>query len=275
MLPQTMKTAIRRHLGVPFSGNSYGGRLYGWRFTFYREDLEYRMNNMTMPEEQLITGYSLGAYKIQGNPTVEDVLNFTLNYNNTNYNASYTVRSQDFSIPPNPVNPPDSSPLYSIALNSANAISQVVSPIQFAATGVMPADLMSPQFMPPYFAEVYVAAPGNFAFTLTESVTGTTNLSVENPGTQSPVVGTFQNVVTGASVTLYGYVAILDYLAMNMTQQGLSLWLTQAGPASFQDKELPRRRALYKEYCTQLAQMIGGMEYVQMFGGSGRSGSVA
>lgn len=265
MLSQQQKIAIRRHLGLPFAGTAQAGRLYGWRFTFYAEDLEYRMNNMTAPEEVLLTGATLGSWKIQGNPTIGDTLTYHMAYNSNNYNASYTVQGSDFNLPRDPVNPADSSVLYAIALNSALALNPVLVPLGFSATGVMPADLFSPAYMPPYFAEVTVQAPGNDAFVLTSSVTGTTNLSVENPGSQSPVQATFTSVATGEQVTLYGYIAILDYLAMNMSQQMLSLWLDKADVSTFRRDEMRARRSLYQEYVAQMSRAIGGEQYTRLF----------
>jgi hypothetical protein len=274
MLSQKQKIAIRRHLGVPTAGTAQAGRLYGWRFTFYNEDLEYRMNNLQAPEEVLLTGASIGSWKIQGNPTVGDVLTYNMEFENVVYTATYQVQDSDFSMPPNPVNPVDSSPLYLIALNSANAINEVIVPLGFSATGAMPADLFSPQYLPPYFAEVVIEAPGNDEFVLTSSVTGTTNLSVEDPGTQCPVVGTFLSIATGLQTTVYGYIAICDYLAMGMTQQNLSLWLEEA-EVVFQARELVQRRRLYQEYVAQMARFIGGDQYMRLFNNTGVMGGVS
>ena len=280
MLSLTQKVAIRRHLGVPFAGTAQNGRLMGWRFTWYNEDLEYRMNNLQAPEQQLLTGVSLGSFRIGGNPTVDDVLTFHLNDGQTTYNATYTVQPSDFTTPANQVNPSQSSPLYSIALNSSLAINAVLASLGYAAVGVMPADLFSPQYLPPYFAEVVILGPTSAVFTLTCSVAGTTNLTVENPGTPCPIVGTFTSVATGVKSTLYGIIAICDYLAMGMTQQQLGLWLSNAtaaggGGATFRADELRARRALYMEYTTQLSRMLGGEEYVKKFGVKSSGGAIA
>lgn len=281
MLTQKQKVATRRHLGTPFAGTAQAGRLYGWRFTFYREDLEYRMNNMQAAEEYLVTGASLGSYRIGGRPTVGDVLNFTITQGATVYTASYTVQASDFNLPVNPVNPAESSSLYSIALNAALAIQNAIPQVAgYIVNGVMPADLFSPQFMPPYFAEIVITAPFGVDFVLTSSVTGTTNLAVEDPGSPSPVNATFVTQPTGAQTTVYGYVALLDYLSMNMTQQNLSLWLksaTGAGGAGvdFNMNEFRARRRIYVYYCVEYSRMIGGETYVQMFGQRSSAGGSA
>jgi hypothetical protein len=280
MLTQKQKVAIRSHLGAPFAGTAQAGRLYGWRFTFYREDLEYRMNNMQVTEEYLITGASLGSYRIGGMPTVGDVLDFTVTVaGGGTYNASYTVQESDFSLPPNPVNPTDSSPLYIIALNAANKIAAQVGGIGFVCVGTMPADLFAPQFMPPYFAEIYVMGTPGSAFVLSCSVTGTTNLAVEDPGSPSPINATFVTQPTGVQQTVYGYVALLDYLRMGPAQQNLSLWLESASGAGgagvkFRMSEFRARNNLYRHYAEELSRIIGGETYVQMFGqGSSAGGS--
>jgi hypothetical protein len=239
------------------------------------------MNNMQATEEVLITGASLGSYRIGGQPTIGDVLTFTVTVGSTVYTAHYTVQASDFEIPVNPVNPSYSSPLYSIALNAANAIAQQIGGAGFICVGTMPADLFSPQFMPPYFAEVYVAAPqSGIAFTLSCSFTGTTNLAVEDPGSVCPVNATFVSQPSGSQATVYGYVALLDYLSMGQTQQNLSMWLesaTGAGGAGvvFNKAEAAARKRLYLEYCEQLSRTIGGETYVQMFGAGASGGASA
>jgi len=277
MLSLAQKVAIRRHLGVPFAGTAEAGRLYGWRFTWYNEDLEFRMNNLQAPEEQLLTGVSLGSFRLGGMPTVDDVLTYHLNDGTNTYTATYTVQASDFDRPANPVNPSQAAPLYSIALNSANAINQVLQSLGYTTVGVEPADLFSPQYLPPYFAEVVILGPGSAVFTLTGSCVGTTAITIENPGTPCPVVGTFTSISTGTKSTVYGFIAICDYLAMGMTQQQLSLWLESGsaaggGGAKFRQSELGARRALYLEYVAAMSRALGGEEYVKKFGG-GRSGS--
>jgi hypothetical protein len=279
VLTQTQKVAIRRHLGVPFAGTAQAGRLMGWRFTWYNEDLEYRMNNLQAPEQQLLTGVSLGSYRLGGMPSVGDVISYLLNDGVTR-SASYTVQPSDFAAPSNPVNPSESSPLYSIALNSALAENAVLAAFGYAAVGSMPADLFSPQYLAPYFAELLVLGSNANAFALSGSVVGTTNLTVSNPGTPCPIAATFTNAATGQQTTCYGIIAICDYLAMGMTQQQLGLWLNSASAAGgagaqFRPDELRARRALYREYTDQLSRMLGGEEYVRKFGGRSNGGSVA
>lgn len=275
MLTQQQKVAIRRHAGIPFAGTAQAGRLFGWRFEIHVEDLEYKMNNMQPNEEQLLTGLAMGSWKLGGRPTVGDVLSFVVGATTVNY----TVTDSDFDIPPNPINPSDSSVLYAIALSAANAINAngTLAAAGYTAVGVQPAQQFSPSYMPPYFAEVILTAPGDAAPVLSSSVSGTTSLITDNPGSQCPVTATFVNSVTGAQTTVFGYIAVCDSLAMGMTQAGLSLWLQSASGAGgagvkFRPDEVLARRAQYKEYVTQMMQTIGGDAYVRKFRQGGRGG---
>lgn len=233
------------------------------------------MNNMQPAEESLVTGRSLGSFRIYNRPTVGDVITYTLNDGTNNLLASYTVQESDFTAPVNPINPSDSSPLYSIALNSVTALNSVLVPKGYFAVAVMPADLFSPQYVQPYFAEIDVSGPGPALFTLGVSVVGTTNAQIGAQGTASPIVATMPNVATGTTATYYGYCALLDALAMGMTQANLSLWLGRADVAVFRRDEVSARRALYREYITQLEMALGSREYVQKFGGAAVGGATA
>lgn len=277
MLTQTQKVAIRRHLGVPFAGTAQAGRLYGWRFTWYAEDLEYRMNNMQPPEEALITGATLGSYQIDGRPTVGDLVTYTITDPTPRTIAvPYTVTLQDFMLPASQVNPADSSPLYAIALNSALAINNAASQFGYAAVGVMPADLFSPQFMPPYFAEVLITSAGqNKPFTLTAAQTGTTNLLVSNPGSPTPVRAAPIDPITLAPTPVYGFVSLCDAYAMQVSRADLSLWLSKADVVDFRRDEVAARDQLYGYYCMKLEEVLGGKDYVEKFGGGGGGGAVA
>lgn len=281
MLTLAQKVSIRRHLGTPFAGTAQAGRLYGWRFTWYREDLEYRMNNLQPPEEQLITGASLGSFKIDGVPEVGDTLTFGLTDGVNNLSTTYTVQASDFTLPNNPINPSQSSPLYSIALNVANQMRATGwSAALYDAVGVMPADLYSEAFLPPYFAEVEILGPSASTFTLSASAVGKTNVFVSAQGAPSPVQQVILNAVTGAQTTLYGWCALCDTLAMGMAQANLSLWLQNAGGAggskvTFRPDEVSARKKLYRTYCEQLEMALGGASYVRQFGGTHSGGAIA
>ena len=275
MLTQRHRIAIRRHLGVPFAGTGQAGRLFGWRFAIHNEDLEYKMNNMAPSEEQLITGISLGSYRIDGAPTAGDVLTYTITDPTAGaITASYTVTANDLSRTANPVNPSAAAPSYSIALNSALAINAAAAQYGYGAVGVMPADLFSPQYAPPYFAEIIVMGPSSATFTLAVSRTGTTNATVHDQGTQCPVAATIKNPATGLPQVYYGYTALLDVLAMGMSRADLSLRLTKA-EVGFRMDEVAARRKLYTEYCTMLSRDMGGREYVKHFGGGSSAGATA
>lgn len=270
MLTQRHRIAIRRHLGVPFAGTAQAGRLFGWRFEIHVEDLEYKMSNMQPSEEQLITGYAMGSYRIDGNPTVGDVLTFTITDEvNGTMTATYTVTSADLNPRPNFVNPSEASPSFSIALNAANAINDVVASKGYSAVGVMPADLFSPQYLPPYFAEVIITGPGPSVYTIGCSRSGTTNLLVQDQAAPSPIAAT----VNGVQV--YGYTALLDALAMGMTSANLSLAYQKADVVNFRPDEVGARLRLYREYCIMLSRDMGGKDYVRRFGGTSGGGSVA
>lgn len=264
MLTQQQKIAVRRHLGIPFAGTAEAGRLTGWRFEIHVEDLEYKLNNMQPSEEQLLTGVSMGSYRISGQPTAGDVLAFTI----AGTTVDYTVQPSDVA---------SESPLYTIALNAANAIARnaTLAAAGYSAVGVPPADTISPQYLPPYFAAIVVTGPGSASIVLSCSVTGTTNVLTDNPGSQCPVNATFTPASTGQQVTLYGYISVCDYLANAMTQADDSLWLTQADVVKFRSNEVAARRGLYQEYVGQMARAIGGEAYIRKFSRGGRGGAVA
>lgn len=277
MLTLSQKVAIRRHLGVPFSGTAQAGRLFGWRFTWYREDLEYRMNNMQPNEEALITGQTLGSFRIDGRPQVGDLLNYTVtDPTPRSITVPYTVQPNDFTLPYESVNPSQSSPLYGIALNSAVTINDAISQYGYAAVGVMPADLMSPAYLPPYFAEVIITSAGNnVPFVLTASKTGNTNLLIEDPGTPTPVRAAPIDPITLAPTPVYGFVALCDAYAMQVSRADLSLWLSRADVVTFRPDEVAARDGLYAYYCMKLEEVLGGKDYVKKFGGSNSGGAVA
>jgi len=234
------------------------------------------MNNMQAGEEVLITGYSLASARVDGRPAVGNVLTFTITgpgLPGGMQTVTYTVQQSDFDHPPNPVNPPDSSPLYSIALNSARAITLALQQYGYAGVGVMPSDNFAPAFLPPYFGSIYVLSPTSQLIALAASATGGTNLFVDNPGQQSPVRRSLKDPITNQPVALYGYIAILDVLAMDMAGADISLWLTKADVVGFRPDEVGARIQRYRVYCEQMERALGGGTYVTKFGsGRGRSG---
>lgn len=278
MLTQAQKVAIRRHMGIPFAGTAQAGRLYGWRFTWYNEDLEYRMNNMQPSEEQLITGNAVGSFRLDGRPKVGDTVTYGLTDGTNTFSVPYTVQSSDLTLPANLTNPADSSPLYSVALNSALALNSAFASgsTMYRAVGVMPADLISPQYLPPYFAEVMVTGPSANTFTLTHAQTSaTTALSVEYQGTPSPIRVSLPDPVTGVSTAYYGYVSILDVLAMTRAQASLSLRYETADVVNFRRDEVGARRKQYMEYVLEMERVLGGHDYVEKFGGGSSGGATA
>jgi hypothetical protein len=270
-LTETQKVAVRRHLGVPFAGTAQAGRLFGWRFTWYREDLEYRLNNMAPSEEQLLTGNALSSFRLAGRPAVGDVLTYMITPASGNLvTATYTVQESDFALPANQVNPSESSPLYAIALNSALAVNNAAGQFGYAGVGVMPADLFSPQYLSPYYSELQIASSSVEPFTIAASVVGTTNIVVVNSGTVCPVQITINSAA--GSQTLYGLIAFCDYLANQMASANLSLQFQKADVTTFRPDEVRARYAQYKLYCEQLEEALGGENYVRSIGGKGGGG---
>lgn len=277
MLNQRQKIAIRRHLGVPFAGTAQAGRLFGWRFEVHVEDLEYKMDNLQPAEESLITGAAMGSFRIGGQPTAGDVISYTATDSGA-HPWSYTVTPADLVFQVPGINGP--SPLSAIALNSALAANAAIGSLGYSAVGVPVQDQLAPAYVPPMDAELIVTAPGTTAFTLGVSVAGTTNATVLDQGATCPVNATLTNAATGVQTAYYGYVAVLDALAMGQTEANLSLWLSAAagaggGGVTFRPDELRVREALYRNYIAQLSRAIGGEAYVQKFGSGRASGSVA
>lgn len=263
-LSDRQKIAIRRHLGVPFSGTADAGRLFGWRFAIHNEDLEYKMLNMKAAEEVLLTGNSLGSWRIDGFPSAGDVLTFTLNDGTNNLTMPYTVLAGDL------VNPPNGSKSFAVALKAALVINAAANQYGYQTVAIQPGDSVSQPMIPSYYSELQVVGPSANTFTLGLTRTGTTNAFVLSNGIVSPVTAT---VGSTAPVTLYGYIAICDYLAMLPIKADLSLWLTSA-EVGFRRDEVAARHGLYAYYCEQMSKTLGGREYVNHFGGRG-GGSVA
>lgn len=254
----------------PFANTAQAGRLFGWRFAIHVEDLEYKMSNLAPSEEQLITGNAMASWSIGDSPTVGDVLTFTITDANDLAPITYTVTDADLHPTENIVNPSEASPTFSIALNAAQAINNAASRYGYAAVAAMPADLFSPQYMPPYFAEVILTAPGSSpTFSIGASVDGMTNLLVEQQAAPSPIAATL------GTTAYYGYVALLDALAMSMSQANLSLIYQTADVVNFRPDEVRARRQLYRQYCELLSRDLGGKEYVEHFFGGGSGGVVA
>lgn len=265
MLTQKQKIAIRRHLGVPFAGTAEAGRLIGWRFADHIEDLEYKMNNLQAPEEQLLTGASMGSWRIDGSPTVGDVLSFIVTPAVGGASTvAYTVTSADLAA---------TMPSGSIAINAARAITAALQHLGYSAVGVNPADSFSTAYLPPYFGEVILAGPSAGLFTLTASVVGTTNLYPADPGSQCPITQTFLTV-DNSTVVLFGMIAVLDFLAMSTAQADQNLSYSSADVVAFRPDEVRARKGLYRSFQMDMAKLIGAEKYVRKFFGAGR-GSVA
>ena len=118
------------------------------------------MSNLTPNEEQLITGNAMGSWNIGDLISVGDVLTFTVTDNAGPHVVTYTVTDEDVTPTPNPVNPSEAAPSFYVAMHAANEINQQLNPLGYTAAGVMPADLFSPQYLAPYYAEVVLTAPG-------------------------------------------------------------------------------------------------------------------
>lgn len=261
--------AIRRHLGVPFAGTAQAGRLFGWRFEIHVEDLEWKMQNMQPSEEQLITGVSMGSWRIDGVPTAGDVITYSVTDPAIGrVEVTYTVTSDDINFIVPGTN--QKSPTMAIALNSALAINNVLGVAGYQAVGVQPKDLFvaPPYFLAPYFAQLLISGPSSTLFTLGVARTGTTNVFCDNQGTISPVNTTVRDP-SGVQKSLFGYVQVCDYFAMGMATASLSLRYEKADVVTFRKDEIKARRALYREYCEQLSKALGGREYVKKFGGGG------
>lgn len=264
MLTHRQHVALRRHAGVPFAGTAQAGRLVGWRFMVHVEDLEFKMNNLQPAEEQLITGNAMASWQISDNPTAGDALSFSVTDANGTTQVDYTVTSQDLNPAANVVNPAYAAPTFSIALNAATIINRALGNNGYAAAAVMPADLFSPQYMPPYFAQVVITGPSSVPFTIAAASTGTTNFIVGEQGGVSPIAA----VINGVQV--YGYAALLDALAMGPAQADLSLWLEKADVVTFRKDEVSARRKLYYTYIDMYLRDIGCRQYIAAI--SGRNG---
>lgn len=229
------------------------------------------MSNLAPAEEQLITGNSMASWQISDSPTVGDVITYTITDSNSIPPIPYTVTANDLNPRANIVNPSEATPTFSIALNSALAINNAAAQYGYQAVGSMPADLFSPQYLPPYFAEVILTAPGSgTAFTIGVSTVGTTNVLVNTQAQVTPINAVINNV------PVYGYVNLLDTLGMQMAQANLTLWLTKADVVDFRSNEVAARYQLYKTYCEMLSRDMGGKEYVDhFFGGAAGGGVVA
>lgn len=270
MLTERQRISIRRHLGIPFSNTAQAGRLFGWRFSSHVEDIEYKLSNLSPSEEQLITGKSMASFRIGGRPSSGDVLTYTITDPNAGaLTIPYTVQSGDLTLPADIVNPAEAAPTYGVAFHSINSINNAITPYGYNAAARMPADLFSPAFLPAYFAQVIILGPGSSTFTISSSIIGTTNFIVEEQGAPCPVRATVNNV------TYYGYVDILDALAMQPARADVSLWVKGGTDGDFRSDEVSARNNQYRYYCEMLSRDLGGREYVNRFFSGSSGGATA
>lgn len=250
MLPELTKSRIRMHLGIPAAGIPQTGSMLGWRYNPQVGTLEYRMINLQPLEEGQITGNPTAVVQITGNPQVGDRVTLTIG---TNAPISYTVQASDLAV---------AIPLQLISQNWALAITA-------ANQGYLGDYGIPPQTKPFEGNSFYTGTlivtptpPGSTTFTIAVATTGNTIPYIQQQGVQLPPSVTFAETNT----TVYGYVAICDYLegrianAADLVKYAQTKGAGGAGVA-MRMNELAERRNIYNDWCQRLADFFGVSRY--------------
>jgi hypothetical protein len=249
MLSDVTKARIRMHLGIPTAGIPQTGSMLGWRYNNQVGTLEYRFINLQPFEEAQLTGIPAATVQVTGVPVAGDVVTVAIAAGAA---IHYTVTSDDLAA---------DIPLQSIAQNVALAI--------VAANQGYLADYAIPSQTKPYgplaFTGSVIVTPipsSPVAFTITASSTGGTIAYVAQQGVQVPPSVTFAE--TG--LTVYGYVAICDYLegrianASDLVKYQQTKGASGAGVA-MRLNELRERQNIYDNWCQKLADFFGISRY--------------
>lgn len=241
MLQEPVKARVRAHLGVPVLGVQNSGISLGYRFTNQMGLLEYRMNNLQPFEEASITGNPAAATIINGNPIAGDTVTITVNALSP---LTYTVTSADASA---------ADPCGSVAQNFALKV------MQTPAYAALVWATYTPSIKQPYPTAVkpnstlILQALTSAAFTVACTFTGSTAFVAYTQGSlPSPNVTMKED-----SVTLYGYVAICDYLEGKIAGASDLMKFSKADVTTFRGDEMQARRALYREWQKRLSDFLG------------------
>lgn len=262
MLSEVTKSRIRMHLGVPAIGLPQTGSVLGWRYNNEVGSLEYRMINLQPIEEAQITGNPMALIQIAGVPHLADQVGVTIG---TNARIPYNVTSGDLAAP---------IPLQAISQNWATAIT-------LAAQGYLGDYGIPPQTKPSQTSGSYQGIvilqpipPSVDPFSIVVDTTGNTIPYVAQQGVAVPPSVTFQE----SGITVYGYLAICDYLESRIANAADLVKYQAAGGAggsnvAFRMNELAERRNIYDEWCGKLADFFGISRYPM--GRPASSGSAA
>lgn len=249
MLSEVTKSRIRMHLGIPAAGIPQTGSMLGWRYNNQVGTLEYRMINLQPLEEAQVTGIPSAIVQITGTPRAGDTISVTIGSGSP---IVYTVTDQDLDA---------DIPLQSIAQNLALAI--------IAANQGYLADYAIPSQTKPYgplaFTGSVIITPlpsSPTAFTIAVSNEGGTIAYVAQQGVQLPPSVTF----TETGTTVYGYVAICDYLESRIANAADLVKYQQTKGASgagvaMRMNELAERQNIYNNWCQKLADFFGISRY--------------
>jgi hypothetical protein len=246
MLSEVSKSRIRMHLGVPAAGLPQTGSQLGWRYNNQVGALEYRMINLQPIEEAQLTGYPAALIQIAGQPQQGDTVTVTIGSGSP---IIYTVTSADVAA---------AIPLQSISQNLAKAIT--LANQGYLGDYGIPPQTKPTQTFGSYQGIVLIqpVPPANAAFSIAVVGTGNTLPYVAQQGVQTPPSVAFAE--TG--ITVYGYVAICDYLESRIANSAdLVKYATATGAGgagiNLRMNELAERRNIYDEWCDKLADFFG------------------
>ena len=226
-LTAQQKVAIRGHLLVPYAGIPFSGNTAGLRTILTVGQLEAYMNFLQLEEECQLTGYPFGAVQIYGYPANGNTVTATIN----STPVTYTVQPSDLLA---------LQPLANIANNLATKINMSNVGVQ-AATGSISTGDTAPAALPS-FGQVSIVSPTTF--TLTASATGGVSVNVP-PGANGQSYPQ-PNLTNVAGVpTLYGYIAICDYLQARIVQEDAFLSFETADVVKFRKYSVNKRIELY------------------------------
>jgi hypothetical protein len=268
-LNEAQKVNIRRHLGFPVAGlplvSPSGGTLasgnMGYRFLQAYGQLEFRMNNISGPEEAALTGVPTGIVALVGPAVSSAGLVYTVTISGGGLGSpvevSYTTVSTDTQ----------ASVVANLAsLVNRNTTLQTAGFVAINPFGFGPFSQSQPQTVlgggqtgnpaiPIAQMEVVNEIPGVTSFVLATASSGSPSLTVLMQGQQMPPSATV-SLVTNPATTLWGFLPICDWLdgAVPGTTQNLDtakadVWIPR------QD-EIEARTKLYDYWRVKMYQFL-------------------
>lgn len=247
MLTFEQKSSVRRHLGFPVVGQprasavggTNGSAFNGYRFFQIYGRLEFKMNNLNPDEESRLFGSPYGGVALVGPPpNPGDAVGFTLTGGglSSSQTITATAESGDTAI----------QLIQRLAANATiNSAVQSASMVVLAPFGAGP---FSENSIP--LPELAIVAQS--AFTIT-SPTGSGNL-IPQVTANGKLLGPSASL--DGTITLWGYIPILDGLEAAFGGASQFLFAQAAGPWKGRSNEIGQRLSLYHNWQVLLSNFL-------------------